>query len=496
MGNDGPALSPTEHFDVVIVGAGISGVGSAYHLSHQCPQKSFVVLEALESFGGTWLVHKFPGVRSDSDLYTFGYRFKPWTNAPMASGEEILRYMGEVVQENDLGPHIRYRHRIIGASWSSEANAWDIEVTRTDTGERLRFSAGFLWMCQGYYRHGQGYTPPWAGMDCYQGRVVHPQTWPADLDYVGKQVVVVGSGATMATIVPAMAPDCGHITVLQRSPTYFLPATNRDELAITLREIDVPADWVHTIMRKKFLHDQEILARLAKDEPEFVKTELVNGVRKFLGDDFDVAKHFTPRYRPWQQRLALVPEGDLFQAIAAGQVSFVTDEIEAFTEKGILLKSGDELTADIVITATGFHLSILGDIPFVIDGTALDWARTVTYRGMMFTGVPNLAWVFGYFRVSWTLRADLVGDFVCRTLRHMDELGAQKVTPTLRPEEVDEPRRPWFDPEDLNPGYLMRSAHLLPKRLDKPEWQHTQDYWREKDDLPAVDLDDGCLTFE
>lgn len=249
-------------------------------------------------------------------------------------------------------------------------------------------------------------------------------------------------------------------------------------------------------MRKKFLHDQEILARLAKDEPEFVKTELINGVRQFLGDDFDVAKHFTPRYRPWQQRLALVPEGDLFQAISAGQVSFVTDEIEAFTEKGILLKSGAELTADIVITATGFHMSVLGDIPFVIDGTPLDWARTVTYRGMMFTGVPNLAWVFGYFRVSWTLRADLVGDFVCRTLRHMDELGAQMVTPTLRPEDVDEPRRPWFDPEDLNPGYLMRSAHLLPMRLDKPEWQHTQDYWREKDDLPAVDLDDGCLTFE
>ena len=373
MGNAGPASSPPEYFDVVIVGAGISGVGSAYHLSHQCPEKSFVVLEALESFGGTWLVHKFPGVRSDSDLYTFGYRFKPWTTTPMATGEEILRYMGQVVQENDLARHIRYRHRITAASWSSETNAWDIEVTREDTGKPLRLTAGFLWMCQGYYRHGQGYTPLWAGMDRYQGRVVHPQTWPADLDYVGKQVVVVGSGATMATIVPAMAPDCGHITVLQRSPTYFLPATNRHELADTLREIDVPADWVHTIMRKKFLHDQEILARLAKDEPEFVKTELINGVRQFLGDDFDVAKHFTPRYRPWQQRLALVPEGDLFQAISAGQVSFVTDEIEAFTEKGILLKSGAELTADIVITATGFHMSVLGDIPFVIDGTPLDW---------------------------------------------------------------------------------------------------------------------------
>ena len=243
MANPGTTSLPTEHFDVVIVGAGISGIGSAYHLLHQCPGRSFVVLEALESFGGTWLVHKFPGARSDSDLYTYGYRFKPWTSAPIATAEEIRKYMGEAIEENGLSGHIRYHHRITGASWSSKANVWDIDVTRTDSGQQLRITAGFLWMCQGYYRHSEGYTPQWPGMDRYQGRVVHPQNWPADLDYTDKDVLVIGSGATMATLVPAMAPECAHITVLQRSPTYYFPAVNRNELAETLREIDVPEDW-------------------------------------------------------------------------------------------------------------------------------------------------------------------------------------------------------------------------------------------------------------
>jgi cation diffusion facilitator CzcD-associated flavoprotein CzcO len=350
-------------------------------------------------------------------------------------------------------------------------------------------------MCQGYYRHDHGYTPPWPGMERFEGPVVHPQNWPPDLDYAGKDVLVVGSGATMATIVPAMASDCAHITVLQRSPTYFLPAENHNELAGTLREIDVPEDWIYEIMRKKSLHDQEILLRLAREQPEFTKGELINGVRQLLPAGFDVERHFTPRYRPWQQRLALVPEGDLFKAVSAGQVSFVTDEIATFTEKGVALKSGEELHADIIVTATGFNLSILGDIPFTVDGTPLDLSSTVTYRGIMFTGVPNLAWVFGYFRLSWTLRADLVADFVCRLLARMDEMGAKSVVPVLRPEDVGQERLPWFDPEDLGPGYLMRSVHLLPKRLDQPEWRHTQDYWRERDDLATANLDDGCLHF-
>lgn len=481
---------------MVVVGAGISGVGSAYHLSRQLPGKSFVVLEALESYGGTWLTHKFPGIRSDSDLYTYGYRFKPWTNAPLATGEEIRKYMGEVIEEYDLARYIRYHHRVTRASWSSEADVWDLDVARADTGELLHFTAGFLWMCQGYYRHDRGYTPRWPGLEDYEGQVVHPQNWPEDLDYADKEVLVVGSGATMATLVPAIAPRCSHVTVLQRSPTYFLAVANRSDLASTLSELDLPEEWLYTIMRKKALHDQEILVRLAKEDPELTTTQLVDGIRALLPEGFDVDRHFTPRYRPWQQRLAIVPDGDLFKEVAAGKVSFVTDEIANFTEKGVVLKSGDELVADIIVTATGFNLSILGDIPFTVDGGPLDLGSTVTYRGMMFTGVPNLAWIFGYFRLSWTLRSDLVGDFVCRLLEHMDELGAKRVTPVLRPEDVGEPRLPWFDPEDMNPGYLMRSVDLLPKRLDKPEWQHTQDYWRERVDLPAADLDDGCLQFE
>ncbi len=481
---------------MLIVGAGISGLGSAYHLSRQCPDKTFVVLEALEDFGGTWLVHRFPGIRSDSDLYTFGYRFKPWVGPAMASGEEIHAYLGEVVGENRLSGHIRYLHRVSSASWSSDDDLWTIEATRADTGERLCFTASFLWMCPGYYRHAQGYTPHWPGMDLFRGPVVHPQTWPKDLEYDDKEVLVIGSGATMATIVPALATRCAHVTVLQRSPTYFLPVPTRDPFAETLRQLEVPEEWFHTIMRKKMLYDQELLTRTCREDPEFMKAELVNGIRQLLPDDFDVGRHFTPRYRPWQQRLAIVPDGDLFKAIAAGQVSMVTDEIDTFTGKGVLLESGDELTADIIVTATGLNISMLGDIEFTIDGTLLDAAERVSYRGMMFTGVPNLAWIFGYFRNTWTLRSDLVGDFVCRLLNHMDELGVKRVTPDLRPEDIDEPRLAWVDPEDMSSNYLKRGAHLLPKRLNKREWQHTQDYWSEKDELPAADLDDGCLIFE
>ena len=490
------AAQEIEHFDVVIVGAGISGVGSAYHLSQQCPGKTFVVLEGLETFGGTWLVHRYPGIRSDSDLYTFGYRFKPWTGPPIATAEKILEYMGEVIEENDLGRCIRYQHRITAAHWSSDDARWTVEGTRGDDAEPFRVSAGFLWMCQGYYRHAEGFTPDWPGMEDYQGRIVHPQTWPEDLDYRDKEVVVIGSGATTATLVPAMAGDCSHITVLQRSPTYFFPGSNRNELADTLREIDIPEEWIHTIVRKKILHDQEMLTRLSVEQPELVKAELINGVRQLLPEGFDVDTHFTPRYRPWQQRLAFVPDGDLFKGISNGKASVVTDQIVRFTEKGVLLESGDELVADIIVTATGFNLSILGDIAFSIDGEALDLAETVTWRGAMFTGVPNLAWIFGYFRASWTLRSDLIGDLVCRILHHMDEMGARRVTPQLRPDERDAPRLAWMDPDNFNPNYLMRSVHLLPKRLDRPEWQHSQDYWAEKDVLPEVDLDDGCLIFE
>ncbi|HVP85059.1 MAG TPA: NAD(P)/FAD-dependent oxidoreductase [Rhizomicrobium sp.] len=492
-----PKAKPkVEHFDVLIAGAGISGIGSAYHLKEQCPDKSFVILEGLESFGGTWLMHRYPGVRSDSDLYTFGYRFKPWVGAPIATADEILKYMGEVIEENDLARHIRYKHKIASASWSSKDNLWTLDVVRTDTNEKLRFTTNFLWMCQGYYRHAEGYTPLWKGMETFKGKIVHPQTWPEDLDYKGKNVVVIGSGATTATVVPAIAADCAHVTVLQRSPTYFIPARNENDLANQLRELDIDESWIHEIVRRRILRDQDLFTQRSVEEPEVVKQELLAGVRAYLGPDYDVETHFTPKYRPWQQRIAFVPEGDLFKGIASGKASMVTDEIERFTENGILLRSGKELKADIIITATGFNLSVLGDIAFTVDGKPVNFAETVTYRGMMFTGLPNLLWVFGYFRASWTLRVDLLGDFVCRLLNHMTKKGAKKVSLALRPEDEKMPLLPWMDPQNFNPNYLMRSMHLLPKRGDKPEWQHTQDYWKERKELPEINLDGPEFIYE
>jgi cation diffusion facilitator CzcD-associated flavoprotein CzcO len=487
-------MTDQRDLDVLVVGAGISGIGAAYHLSTQRPGTTFVVLEALESFGGTWLIHRYPGVRSDSDLYTFGYRFKPWTGTPIATAEEIQKYLHDVIEENGLADHIRYQHRIERAAWSNADHRWTVHVRRTDTDELVEYRARFLWMCQGYYRHAEGYTPDWPGMDRYQGTVVHPQTWPDDLDYAGKRVLVIGSGATTATVVPAIAGDCAHVTVLQRSPTYFWSGRNVNELADTLRELDVPEEWTHEIVRRKILKDQHDVTRLSIDAPDLVREELVRGVREQLPDGFDMT-HFSPQYRPWQQRLAFVPDGDLFTGIREGKASIVTDEIETFTETGVHTSGGVDIDADIVITATGFNLSVMGDIPFEVDGAPVDWASTVTYRGMMFTGVPNLAWVFGYFRASWTLRVDLIGDFVCRLLDHMDALGATSVVPALRPEDLARPVQSWIVPANFNPGYLMRSVDLLPKRLETSEWQHTQDYWTEKDELPAADLDDGCLRF-
>jgi cation diffusion facilitator CzcD-associated flavoprotein CzcO len=349
-------------------------------------------------------------------------------------------------------------------------------------------------MCQGYYRQSGGYTPEWLGTEDYKGRIVHPQTWPDDLDLKGKKVVVIGSGATAATLVPAIAPDCGHVTLLQRSPTYFIPGRNANDLADTLRELKIDETWIHEIVRRKLLHDQDAFTRLSFAEPEAVKQELLAGVSAFVGPEV-TAQHFTPSYRPWRQRIAFVPDGDIFQCVTKGQASVVTDEIDRFVEGGILLKSGQVLEADVVITATGFNLNVLGDIDFVIDGAPLDFAKTVTYRGMMFTGVPNMVWVFGYFRASWTLRADLIADFVCRLLNHMDARGARKVAVALRPEDRDMPLSSWIDPENFNPGYLMRGMHLLPQRGGKPEWQHSQDYWREKDELPFIDLDDAAFVY-
>jgi cation diffusion facilitator CzcD-associated flavoprotein CzcO len=487
-------VTEAEHFDVLIVGAGISGIGAAYHLMEQCQGRSYVVLEALESFGGTWLVHRYPGVRSDSDLYTFGYRFKPWVGPPIATAEQILKYLNEVIEDNHIGEHIRYGHRITSARWSSDDSRWTVTATGAG-GDEVTFTTNFLWMCQGYYRHAEGYTPEWPGMDRFRGQIVHPQTWPEDLDHRGKKVAVIGSGATTATLVPAIAADCEHVTVIQRSPTYFWSGRNANELADTLRELEIPEEWIHEIVRRKILHDQQAVTKLSFEAPDLLKDELIKGVREQLPEGYDVDTHFTPAYRPWQQRLAFVPDGDLFAGIRSGKASMVTGEIETFTETGVRMCSGEEVEADIIVTATGFTMSVMGDVPFTVDGAPVDFADTVTYRGMMFTGVPNMAWIFGYFRASWTLRVDLIGDYVCRLLNHMDDLGVRQVVPALRDEDAGMPILSWIDADNFNPNYLMRSVDRLPRRGDTSEWQHTQDYWVEKDELPNADLDDGCLRY-
>ena len=342
----------------------------------------------------------------------------------------------------------------------------------------------------------QGYTPAWPGLDRYQGVRVHPQTWPEDLDYTGKRVLVIGSGATAATLIPAMVERCGHITMLQRSPTYFRIGRNANELADQLRALEVDETWIHEITRRKILADQGDFARKAREHPDAVKQFLLDPVRQLLGDEQVVAEHFTPRYRPWQQRLAFVPDADLFKAFGSGKATVVTDEIETFTETGLLLKWGERLDADVIVTATGFDMNVLGDIGFTIDGAPMAFHETVGWHGTMFTGVPNMAWVFGYFRASWTLRADMIGDFVCRLLNHMKARGASVVTPTLRPSDAGMALKPWVDPENFNPGYLMRDMDLMPRRGEAPEWQHTQDYYMEREVLPRIDLSSSYFNYK
>ena len=486
-----------ENFDVIIVGAGIAGITTAYYLQNERPKSSYLILESLDNYGGTWYTHKYPGIRSDSDLYTFGFKFKPWTSAPIATADEILKYLGETIKENQIDEHIRYNHKIIEAEWSSKKKSWILKAELSDTKKIIYFSCNFLMMCQGYFRHNEGYTPKWKDMDKFKGQIVHTEEWPENLNYKNKSIILIGSGATAATTVPAMASKANHVTMLQRSPTFYRTSTiGTEEFVERLNKFSDDEKWTYGIVRQQILINQEIFIRRCIEEPEVVKDELINEVRKILGPDYDIEKHFTPSYRPWQQRITLTSNGDLFKSIASGKVSVFTDEIDKFTSNGILLKSGSEITGDIVATATGFNMNILGDIQFTIDNEKLHLEDTVTYRGMMFTTVPNLLWVFGYFRGAWTLRAELLARFLSRLLTHMDNLDVKKVTVALREEDKKMKLLPWIADEEFNPGYLSRVMTKMPKSGDKPEWVHNQNYWYEKDIIPAINLDGEEFLYE
>jgi len=483
----------SEHYDVIIIGAGLSGIGAAAHLERECPGKRYVILEGRERMGGTWDLFRYPGIRSDSDMHTLGYDFKPWqAEKAIADGPAILDYIRETAAEYDIEDRVRYGHRVRQAAWSSEEAAWTVEAERGDSGEIVSVRGNFLMMCAGYYSYEHGYTPDFPGRERFGGELVHPQRWPEDLDYAGKRVVVIGSGATAMTLVPAMAEDAGHVIMLQRSPTYVVSRPDRDAIANFLRKV-LPGDVAYRLTRWKNIALQRWFYGRTRKAPEKVKRQLLKWVRDELGDDFDVEKHFTPDYDPWDQRLCLVPNSDLFRALRCGRASVVTDTIETFTETGIRLASGEELEADIVVTATGLDLVVLGGVRFAIDGEPVDFAETVTYRGMMYSGVPNMVSVFGYINASWTLRADLIEHFACRLINHMDETGTNRVTPRLRPQD----RRMLLTPyiEGFTPGYMLRVIHLFPKQGDREPWTNPQDYRADRKSFLEGPLEDGVLEF-
>lgn len=480
-------------FDVIIIGAGVSGLGTAAILRRARPDATFLVLDALDRPGGTWATHHYPGIRSDSSTYTYGFSFKPWPGQETAPGEAILAYLAEIVAEYDLGPLIRHGHRVSEANWSDAARRWTLKVD-TQAGPR-QFTARFLWLCQGYYDHTRGYVPDIPGLAQFAGPVVHPQTWPDGLETSGKRVVVIGSGSTASTLIPALARDAAHVTMLQRSPGYFFPPFPTDTFEAVLTSLDLPPDWQHEILRRKAMRDSEDFDRRCKRDPEGAARDLIAAVAAQLPPGYDVQRHFTPRYRPWRQRVALVPQGDFFAAIRSGRAEVVTDEIDLVTAQGIRLKSGTTLPADIIVTATGFRIKALGGIQFSVDDRRIDPAQTVTWRGMMFTELPNLAWVFGYLRAAWTPRVELVAAMVLRLLAHMDASGTTQVLPMLGPAEAALPRLPFFDPEDFNAGYLTRGLDVLPRRLDHPEWHHAQSYLTEAPLWAALRLEDSALRF-
>ena len=481
------------HFDVIVVGAGISGIGAAYHLQTMSPKSTYQILEGRADFGGTWDLFRYPGIRSDSDMHTLGYRFKPWTaDKSIADGPRILDYLRETITENSIDKKIRYNQQVTKAQWSSEDSRWSLTVTDKVSDEVKTFTCGYLFMCSGYYSYKQGFTPEFAGVEKFQGKVVHPQQWPQDLDYKNKRVVVIGSGATAMTLVPAMANDVAEITLLQRSPTYVISRPSVDPFAKRMRRI-WPKKIAYALTRVENTTRQQELYKLCREAPEGVKSVLIDAVRAELGADFDVDKHFTPTYKPWDQRMCLVPDSDLFVALRSNKAKVVTDTIKTFTETGIQLDSGEHLEADIVVTATGLNLCTLGEMEFVVDSQPVDFAKTWTYKGFAFSGIPNLASSWGYINASWTLRADLTCEYVCRLLNHMRKTKTTSCTPTLRKIDQDMPQRNWL--EDFTSGYMKRMMHKMPRQGDHEPWINPQNYELDKKMFRKSPIDDGVMLF-
>ena len=483
----------SEYFDVAIVGAGLSGIGTARHLQDKCPDKTYVVLEGRKSMGGTWDLFRFPGIRSDSDMYTLGYNFKPWrAGKSIADGPSILNYIRETAAEGEVDQHIRYNHLVRKAEWSTGDACWTIHAERRGTGEATTIRCGFILMCAGYYSYEHGYTPEFPGRERFRGTIVHPQQWPEDLDYRDKRVVVIGSGATAVTLIPAMAADAAHVVMVQRSPTYMVARPDTDVIANLLRKV-LPEKVAYAITRWKNIRFQQVVYRRTRTHPDRVRKKLLDLVRKEVGPDYDVDTHFAPRYNPWDQRLCLVPNSDFFESLNAGRSSIVTGHIDTFTETGVRMQSGEELEADIIITATGLDLVLLGGTELFVDGEPVRPADTFSYMGMMYSDVPNLVTTFGYINASWTLRADLTAEYACRIINHMDQNGYRQCTPRLRPEERDMPARNWIT--EFSSGYMQRVMHLFPKQGDRAPWLNTQNYGEDRKLLLRRDVDDGVLEF-
>jgi monooxygenase len=478
-----------EHVDVLVVGGGLSGVGAGCHLQANCPDRSYAILEARDRIGGTWDLFKYPGIRSDSDMYTLGYSFKPWTQAKaIADGSSILDYVRQTATEHGVEEKIRFHHRAVRAEWSSAEARWTVDVQRSDTGESTQLSCGFLLMCSGYYRYDEGYTPEFPGAEHFAGQIVHPQKWTDDIDYAGKRVVVIGSGATAVTLVPSMAQTAAHVTMLQRSPSYVVALPARDAIADALRR-RLPPRVAYSIVRWKNVLRTMFSFQLSRRRPRMMKALLRKGLEKQLPNGYDIDTHFKPRYNPWDQRLCLVPDGDLFEAISDGSASVVTDSIDAFTERGIRLTSGVELEADLIVTATGLNMLAFGGIELAVDGREIELPETMSYKGMMLSGVPNFAFTLGYTNASWTLKCDLTCEYLCRLLNHMREHGYSECIPHRDPAVAEQPII------DFSSGYIQRSIDQFPRQGSEPPWRLHQNYARDILSLRYGAIEDDAMQF-